>query len=76
MIPKLLKTKREYILLRDFNLHHPFWRGVAITSTDNIADDFIHTTKAASLSLAIKIGIETWAKSTLTSTLNLMFISL
>ena len=44
-------------------------------SIDNTADDLIHAIKAASLSLATKAGMETWAKGTLRSMLDLVFIS-
>ena len=44
-------------------------------SADNVADDLIRAIEAASLSLATKAGIEIWAKGTLRSTLDLVFIS-
>ena len=59
MLPELLRTKGEYILLGDFNLYYPFWGGIAVISADNAADDLIRATEAASLSLATKVGIET-----------------
>ena len=46
-----------------------------MTSADNAADDLIRAIKAAGLSLATKVGMETWAKGTLRSTLDLVFIS-
>ena len=75
MLPELLRAKGEYILLGDFNLHHPFWGGVAVTSADDAADDLIHAIEAAGLSLATKAGMETWVKGILRSTLDLVFIS-
>jgi hypothetical protein len=38
-------------------------------------DDLIRTIEAAGLSLATKAGIETWAKGTLSSILDLVFTS-
>ena len=76
MILELLRTKREHILLEDFNLHHPFWGSVTITSADNVVDDLICATEATGLSLATEVGMEIWAKSTLTSILDLVFTSL
>ena len=58
MILKLLRTNRKHILLGDFNLHHPFWRGVAVINADNAVNNFIYTIKAAGLNLAIKAGIK------------------
>ena len=45
-------------------------------SADNVADNLICVTEAAGLSLATKADMETWAKSTLTSILDLVFTSL
>ena len=59
VLPELLRTKGEHILLGDFNLHHPFWGGIAVMSADNAADNLIRATEAAGLSLATKAGIET-----------------
>ena len=70
-----MKTKGKQILLGDFNLHHPFWGGIAVTSADETADDLIRTTEAAGLSLATEVGMEMWAKGTSTSTLDLVFTS-
>ena len=47
-----------------------------MTSVNNMANNLIYATKAAGLSLATKAGIKMWAKSTLTSTLDLVFIFL
>jgi len=46
-----------------------------MTSANNIVNNFIYATEAASLSLATKIGIEMWVKGTLKSTLDLVFTS-
>ena len=46
-----------------------------MTSTDNAADDLICATETAGLSLATKAGMEMWAKGTLRSILDLVFIS-
>ena len=73
MLPELLRTKGEHILLEDFNLHHSFWRGVAVISADNTADDLIRATEAAGLSLATGAGMEMWAKGMLRSILDLVF---
>ena len=70
-----MRTKGEQILLGDFNLHHPYWGGVAITNVDEVADDLICAIETAGLSLAIEMGIEMWAKGTLINTLDLVFIS-
>ena len=75
VIPELLRTEGEQILLGDFNLHHPFWGGAAVTSADEAADDLIRATEVAGLSLATEAGMETWAKGTSTSTLDLVFTS-
>ena len=48
---------------------------LVVISADNIIDNFIYTIKATSLSLAIKVGIETWVKGMLKSILNLVFTS-
>ena len=51
--------KKKHILLGDFNLHHPFWGGIAIISADDVIDNLIHAIKAVGLSLAIKVGTKT-----------------
>ena len=75
MLLELLRAEREYILLGDFNLHYFFGGGIAVINADNLVDNFIRVTEATSLSLAIKVGIKTWAKGTLSSTLDLVFTS-
>ena len=42
---------------------------------DNVVNNLIRAIEAASLSLATKVGIETWAKGMLRSTLDLVFTS-
>ncbi|OCK91138.1 uncharacterized protein K441DRAFT_730728, partial [Cenococcum geophilum 1.58] len=59
VLPELLKAEGEHILLGDFNLHHPFWGGVAVTSVDDAADNLIRAIEVAGLSLATKAGMET-----------------
>ena len=46
-----------------------------MTSADNAVDNLIYATKTTGLNLATKVGIKTWAKSTLISILDLVFTS-
>ena len=46
-----------------------------MTSADDAADGLIRATETAGLSLATEAGMETWAKGTLRSILDLVFIS-
>jgi len=46
-----------------------------VISADDAVDDLIRAIEAAGLSLATKAGMETWAKGTLRSTLDLVFTS-
>ena len=73
MLLELLKIKGKHILLGDFNQYHPFWGGVIIINADNIVNNFIYAIKAVGLSLAIKVGIKTWVKGTLSNMLDLVF---
>jgi len=55
---ELLNAEEEYILLSNFNLYHPFYKGVIVISVDNATNNLIYTIKVAGLSLATKIGIK------------------
>ena len=54
-------AKGETILLGDFNIHHPAWGGIHITS-ETQAERLLYETEARGLKLAILRGEPTWKR--------------
>ena len=46
---QLLNEPGEYIVVGDFNLHHPIWGGPQCLKQHNMADDLIRVTREAHL---------------------------
>lgn len=63
----------EYLILEDFNLHHPAWGGENSTTIDPEAENPISLTLFNNLSQIIPEGTITYKKGNKKSTINLIF---
>ena len=76
-IQRVLQETRdnvENILLGDFNLHHPLWKGTGVEA-DEDAKTLIMLTEEAYLKQVLPPGTVTWQRHESKSTLDLVFLS-
>ncbi|KAF2812694.1 DNase I-like protein [Mytilinidion resinicola] len=73
-LPLLLNNNNaEHVLVGDMNLHHPSWGGIRVINTEEQAEELIRIITEAGMDLATEKGIETWARGTSWSTIDLTF---
>ena len=72
---ELLSEPGKHILLRDFNLHHPWWCGPRNPATHRAADQLIDTLQTHDMQLALPNGSVTWEARGSASTIDLVFIT-
>ena len=58
-IQESITTKRELILLGDFNLHHPWWGG-ALCALDDLGEDLLAIMEENNIDLVLLQGSITW----------------
>ena len=74
-IQKSATTKRELILLDNFNLHYS-WQGGAFAILDNLGEDLLAITKENNIDLVLLQGSIIQQQDKQTSTIDLTFISI
>lgn len=72
---QISKKVGEYILLGDFNLHHPFWSGPTWPTQHAAADALLDLIDDFDLSLTLPAGTITWKARGSTSTIDLVFMT-
>ena len=65
----------NYIMMGDFNLHHPYWCGLARPTQHAAADILLDIAQESLLTLATPRGTTTWTARGSESTIDLAFIS-
>jgi hypothetical protein len=75
MLPQLLSSPGEHLVMGDFNLHHPWWGGARCLTRHLMADDLVGFIKEAELQLLTPAGMITWEARGLASTVDLTFAS-
>jgi hypothetical protein len=63
----------EHIVLGDFNLHHPFWGGIARPLQHRMADQLLDLVGHFALDLATPVGTRTRSGKGQESTIDLAF---
>ena len=69
------RDKEEYVLLGDFNLHHPLWSGPSRPTQHQAADQLLDVVRAASMQLTLPSGSITWEARRSTSMIDLVFMT-
>ena len=72
-LPELLQAPGEYIVLGDFNLHHPMWNGPQTVTQHEAADQLLDSVMQANLQLLLPPGSTTWEARGGRSTIDLVF---
>ena len=63
----------EYVVLGDFNLHHPIWGGVHIPTTDRNLEDLLSVVEENSFQLLLKKGTIIYEEAEYQRTIDLVF---
>lgn len=75
LLPDILQTPGEHVILGDFNLHHPQWNTTVDLTRHDMADALIENLEHAGVSLVTPKGVTTWEARGSRSTIDLCFAS-
>ena len=75
LLPDLLRTEGEHLLVGDFNFHHPIWSGVTNPTKHVAADHLVQITYEAGLELATPPGLITRSFNGQETRIDLAFVS-
>lgn len=68
-----IKREVEHVVVGDFNLHHPAWGGIHISTTDRNSEDLLSLVEEYGLQLLLKKGKITYEEAGNQGTIDLVF---